>query len=435
MLVKKPKIAILTIRNSYNYGGVLSSLKVAYTFCSEYFQPTVFFLGFGPDVATSLRRFKFRSSAQPFSYFGMNCIEVGARWAFWEPGHYWFTYSRWKELLADFDYVFVVSGTCIAAHPLVLLDKKFVMWIGTPYDEDRAERVKNLQGIRKFINRLAHKYMNNIEKKILQHSSFTWAISTYARNKFEEKLGGPRMNLISCGYPIETNGPPESGAERDDIIVAVGRFNDPRKNFEMLMRVFNTFYAHHPEFKLYVIGSRPDAEKVFPFMEQESFQNIVFTGQIGSSDLTALLGRSRLMLITSYQEGLGIVGLEAMRYGVPVIATNCGGPADYVINDQTGYLVDINDDDSMVARMRHVVEHQEIEHRLSFHARQLVFRQFSRETIYGLFKQGLHATYPELEKVFSKPSESVPHESSGRRSYIYRVFQPQKVDSFKRPLS
>ena len=431
MLVKKPKIAILTIRNTYNYGGVLSSLKVAYNFCSQYFEPTVFFLGFGNDIATSLRRFKFSSSVQPFSYFGMNCVEVGARWAFWEPGHYWFTYSRWKEVLADYDYFFVVSGTCIAAHPLVLLDKKFVMWIGTPYDEDRTERVKSLRGIRWLIDRLAHGPMNKIEAKVLHNSSFTWAISTYARNKFEAKLGGPRMNLISCGYPIETNGAPESGVERDNIIVAVGRFNDPRKNFDMLIRVFNSFHVHHPNFKLYVVGTRPEAEKLFPFMEQESFQNIVFTGHIGSAEHKELLGRSRLMLITSYQEGLGIVGLEAMRYGVPVIATNCGGPADYVINDQTGYLVDINDDDSMVARMRHVVEHQEVEHRLSFHARQLVFKQFSHETVYGLFKQGLRATYPELEKVFSKPSESVPHESSGHRSYIYRVYQSQKVDNPK----
>ena len=37
------------------------------------------------------------------------------------------------------------------------------------------------------------------------------------------------------------------------------------------------------------------------------------------------------MLITSYQEGLGIVGLEALSYGIPVISTNCGGPGDYVI--------------------------------------------------------------------------------------------------------
>ena len=52
---KKPKIALLTIRNTYNYGGVLSCLKVAYQFCEKYFDPTVFFLGFDKEISTSIK--------------------------------------------------------------------------------------------------------------------------------------------------------------------------------------------------------------------------------------------------------------------------------------------------------------------------------------------------------------------------------------------
>ncbi len=44
------------------------------------------------------------------------------------------------------------------------------------------------------------------------------------------------------------------------------------------------------------------------------------------------------MLITSHQEGLGIIGLEAMSYGIPIVATDCGGTRDYVDNDLTGYF-------------------------------------------------------------------------------------------------
>jgi len=58
-LIKKPKIAILSLKNSYGYGGVLSSLKVAHDFCNKYFDPTVFFLGFEPAISTSLKTLKF----------------------------------------------------------------------------------------------------------------------------------------------------------------------------------------------------------------------------------------------------------------------------------------------------------------------------------------------------------------------------------------
>lgn len=427
MLVKKPKIAILTIRNSYDYGGVLSSLRVVHEFCKDYFTPTVFFLGFTPDIATSIRGLKFRSSLKPISYFGMNCIEVGARWAFWEPGHYWFTEDAWEDLLSEYDYFFVVSGTCIAAHPLVLLNKKFVMWIGTPYDDDRLERVKRLTGLRKIINTLAEFSMRKIEFNILQASRYTWAISSYAEQAFIKKLGHVHNPLVRCSYPVDVVKYLDNittPQHRDDIIVAVGRFSDPRKNIAMLLRVFDKIHARLPHLKLYITGMKPSSETLLPYIEQASFDNVVFTGQVSGEDLHNLYKRARLMLITSYQEGLGIVGLEAMMYGVPVIATDCGGTADYVINDQTGYLVAINDDLAMVNHACHILTHPAVETALSTHARILIQEQFSKKKVYEHFRQGLVATYPELVELFRHNTEETDHEYRGDQSHVHSTHQP-----------
>ena len=425
--MKKPKIAILTIRNSYDYGGVLSSLRVVHNFCSTYFQPTVFFLGFTPDIATSLRSFKLTSSLKPISYFGMNCIEVGARWAFWEPGHYWFTLDTWEELFAEYDYFFVVSGTCIAAHPLMLLNKKFVMWVGTAYNDDRSERVKHLTGMRKIINTFAEIPMNNIEFNVLQSSKFTWAISNYAKQAFEGKLGGGQPNLTRCGYPVDTSFyqlPAGKTLEREDIIIAIGRFSDPRKNIDMLLRSFDLIYQQSPHLKLYVIGMKPESEKLLPYVDLASYENIVFTGQVSGEDLHNLCRRARLMLITSFQEGLAIVGLEAMMYGVPVIATKCGGPLDYVIDDETGYLVDINDDASMAHYALQILNTPTLEARLSKNALKLIKKNFSQQKTYELFQQGLIATYPELVQLFRQYTEGLDHEHRGDQSHVHLPHQP-----------
>ena len=343
----------------------------------------------------------------------MNSVEVGTRWSFWEPGHYVFTGQAWQELLKDYDYFLVVSGTCLAAHPLIVLNKKFVLWIGTPYDEDRQERVKQLHGIRALINAAEHPWMNMIERKILTKANFILGISTYALAKFEKIIGHPRKNMLLCSYPLDgikaTTNMPRSD---EKIILAVGRFSDPRKNLPMLLRVFEKIWHHLPTTKLYIVGMKPSPIIMKNFENHSSMRNVIFTGQIASEDLYALYSRAHLLLITSYQEGLGIVGLESLLNGTPVIATDCGGTRDYVINDLTGYLVAINDDNAMALQAEKILTNPELGQKLSNNGREFIEKNFSRNTSYTLFKHGLCSVYPELTAWFEKCDNKHPSTTS-----------------------
>ncbi len=411
---QKPKIAILSIRNTYDYGGVLTSLKIIYKFCSIYFDPTVFFLGFDREIAASLRSFKFVSSTKPLTYFGMNCVEIGARWAFWEPGHYQFTSAEWKKQLEGFDYFFAVSGTCIAAHPLIQLDKNFAMWVSTPYDDDRSERVKKLTGIYALIDKTASPFMHRIEKKILARSSFIFALSNYSKVQFERILGKPRQNMVLCGFPMDSKIKESRVPSADHVIIAVGRFSDPRKNIDMLMRAFERISAALPEAKLYVVGQKPNDEKLRSFVQQyKSFKKITFTGQVSQADLSNLYRTASLMLITSHQEGLGIVGLEALSYGIPIVATNCGGPRDYVIENHTGYLASIDNDTCMAQKAIKILKNPELHTKMMRNAVQFINENLATEKIHAIFKQGLITTYPALEKWFAVCNEQMNQKIHG----------------------
>jgi len=412
-----PKIAILSLKNSYKYGGVLTSLKSVYNFCKIHFDPIVFFLGFDHEISTSVKNLKFSSSYRNINYFDMNCIEIGARWGFWEPGNYKYNLKLWEELLKDYKYFLCVSGTCISAHPLALLNKKFGLVMSTPYWQDREERVKHLSGINLYLTRLATPFMKSIEKKILAQTSFIWALSKYTRDSIIKILKYTPENLILSGHPLDCTHMPEISYTKEQIIIAVGRFSDPRKNILMLLNVFEKIYKELPETKLFIIGKKPEDIIINKFNNFISHKNIIFTGQLGSQELIEFYKKASLMLITSYQEGFCISGLEALFYGVPVISTLSGGPQDYVIDNLTGFNVNINDDTLMSKYSIELLKDPDKRFNFSQNGQNFVKNNFSKEKIYAQFQQGLSVIYPELSFIFK---EYLKHnESSCNKSHLY----------------
>lgn len=398
----KPKIAIISIRNSYGFGGVFATLKVVHDFCAQYFDPTVFYLSFEPEISAHLRGAQFTSHNREATFFGMNCVEIGSRWAFWEPGHYFFTKNQWREALKDFDYFFVVSATPIAGHPLTLLGKKFVIWISTSYDQDRTQRVAELSGLRKLINSLAQPLMRKIERKVLTKASHIIALSSYSKNEFFKSLQHTKRSISVCGYPLDpTHNPTGIKDFSEPLIIAVGRFSDPRKNFPMLMAAFKKIHAVNRKAHLCVIGNPPDVEITRTYSDEPFFDAITFTGQVSPHDLRRFYQDASLMLVTSYQEGFGIAALESIYYGTPVITTDCGGPRDFVINGYNGCVVKINASDAMAEQTLKLLANTKLLQEFSHNGHHLADALFKQSKVYNHFKQALINVYPELNQHFT----------------------------------
>lgn len=413
---KRPKIAILSLHPS-NLGGLLQILKATYEFCSIHFEPTVFCLGFDPEISASLRKLKFSSQMRKSKIFGMDCVEVGARWAFWEPGHYASTIETWEKELEDFDYFFVVSGTPIAAHPLILMKKKFVGWFASPHKADREQRFLKMTAFRKFISKFSEPLMDYIEKKVLEESNFLFPLSRYTKIEFEKISPETAGKSIICGQPmqVQTTAPKRLSKETKKL-VAVGRFDDPRKNLPMLLRAFEFISAKEDVF-LTVVG---------PACQHKSSEKIKFTGYISEEEKKQILNESDLMLITSYQEGLGIVGLEAMSRGIPVVSTSCGGVEDYVIENESGFLVPINDHEKMAIKTIEILCNENLYKKLSAGAIDIVRKKFSPEVIRKNFEHGLKATYPKLGEIFEKQRSK--DEGFSSRTCLHSPDKPGKMD-------
>ena len=66
-------------------------------------------------------------------------------------------------------------------------------------------------------------------------------------------------------------------------------------------------------------------------------------GPLGDDELVELYRGAALLALSSDEEGLGLVILEAMASGIPVVSTACGGPQTSVVDGETGFLTPVGD--------------------------------------------------------------------------------------------
>src|SRR6185295_9323300 len=83
-----------------------------------------------------------------------------------------------------------------------------------------------------------------------------------------------------------------------------------------------------------------------------------------------------VFVVPSHQEGLCIAALEAMACGCPVVSTRCGGPEEFVLDDETGFLVG-SDPTEMADAILRILSAPKLRQRLGTAAREKVVRDYS----------------------------------------------------------
>ena len=104
--------------------------------------------------------------------------------------------------------------------------------------------------------------------------------------------------------------------------------------------------------------------------------SVILHGYLSRDRLRLMYQSLEVFAITSYREGLGISGLEAMSCGVPVVSTRCGGPEDFVKDGVTGYVSSFSPIEFADCVCRLLID-QEHYNQVSNECRQIVCKHFS----------------------------------------------------------
>ncbi|MCV7085983.1 glycosyltransferase [Mycolicibacter hiberniae] len=176
----------------------------------------------------------------------------------------------------------------------------------------------------------------------------TWVTAGCTDEVFElMRLGRDRLRIsvVPCGVDVDRftpRGPvaPRSARRR---IVAVGRFV-PRKGFDTLIAALPRL----PGAELVIAGGPertdldtvPEARRLLELAADLGVaERVSLCGSVARNDMPALLRSADVVACTPWYEPFGIVPLEAMACGVPVVASSVGGMLDTVVHDKTGLLI------------------------------------------------------------------------------------------------
>lgn len=171
----------------------------------------------------------------------------------------------------------------------------------------------------------------------------------------------------------------ESGVEADaDWIVNLAALAE-HKDQSTLLKAMALVVRRRPQSRLFIIGEGELEEKLKRQCAELSLQEKVRFLGFRKNPL-ALLKAMDLFVLSSCGEGLGIVLLEAMFCGLPVVATRVGGIPEIVEEGSTGFLVPARDPEALSGEILRVLKDKELARSLAENGRKRV-AQFSFETM------------------------------------------------------
>jgi D-inositol-3-phosphate glycosyltransferase len=174
-------------------------------------------------------------------------------------------------------------------------------------------------------------------------------------------LARSRISVVPCGVDsarFATEGP-QARRSAKHRVVSVGRLV-PRKGFETAIASL----PNVPGTELVLVGgpengrlaADPEAQRLLAFADRLGVRDRVrMLGQVARQDMPALLRSADVVVCTPWYEPFGIVPLEAMACGLPVVASAVGGMIDTVVDGVTGKLVPPRDPDRLAATLRRLL--------------------------------------------------------------------------------
>lgn len=227
-----------------------------------------------------------------------------------------------------------------------------------------------IKEIKKLLNNISSKYSDGF---IFQTER---AKACYSR-KVQEKcivihnaIGNPNINKVHKEVIMS-----------EKMITTMGRL-EYQKAHDVMMKACAPVLRDNPEYKLVIFGEGSLRSELENLIKELDMQHNIF---LPGSTQNAIyeVAKSQIFLLTSRYEGMPNALMEAMALGIPCVSTNCDmGPAELIRDGIDGYLVPVDDINSITQKVRILLSDEQLRERISENCKK-INETHSVDKIYG----------------------------------------------------
>jgi len=172
----------------------------------------------------------------------------------------------------------------------------------------------------------------------------------------------------------------EAQGERRMRVLTVSRLVEPEKGIDTVISAIPQLVLQQPRLLYLVVGDGPERERLEVLaLKLGVAPNVAFTGRVTDNTLAAIYQGCDVFVMPSCIEGFGLVFIEAMAAGKPVIGARAGAIPDFVIHGQNGLLVEYGDIEALSHELLTLLSDSHLRKRLGCEARRLVESNYTFE--------------------------------------------------------
>lgn len=229
---------------------------------------------------------------------------------------------------------------------------------------------------------------DRVAKKAISHRKFAYKLAThiiclneYAKNDAVNNFEITPKKLFKIYNGIQQYGLPVLYEKKIKSIRYSGRLAKS-KGIDILLAAFAIVYKTNKNIILEIAGKGMEEEAYLKtFIQKEGLENaIIFHGYLGNyQEAVNFIRNAYCFILPSRSDNFPTVVLEALSFGVPVIASHTGGIPEMFENEKEGFLVPKENAEALAEAMQKLIANESLRNEMSIQARDTFLRKYSME--------------------------------------------------------